>query len=299
MIRRVHRLVPPFAPLVLILFASTPALAQAPGGDTIVLKSGGLYRGTLVDVVPNDHARILLDTGEVVNVPWSAVDHVDANARGPAAPPSADAVARPPAPSPQRIFVHLGGAPDAVLEKKGAGREWAPACASPCDKWLPADGTYRVGGPDIRSSTIFALAGPPGGRVDIDVDPASKAAFVGGIVATSVGYGVVPVGLLIMLFGAIANSTCDFSSESNCSSSSSGDGLVAAGAITAVAGALVGTIGVVEIVSNAHSAAPQSVHGGDQAAPTALRAPAWVDAPAYARALPAAPTTTPVYTFSF
>jgi hypothetical protein len=293
------------------LVIATPAFAQTPGADTIVLKSGGLYRGTLVDVVPNDHARIRLETGEIANVPWGEIDHVDASDRAPTAPqdpaPTPAPAATPrAAPSPaDRVFVHMTGSPDATLEK-GNGREWGRVCASPCDKWLPTDGGYRVGGAGIRNSAMFALVGTNGGRVDLDVDPASKSAFVGGIVATSVGYGVLPLGLLLVVVGAVANSVdCAFDdgaagSNQSCSSSS-GNGLLVAGGVTLLVGAVVGTIGVVELASNVHSSVAQSSSTNDRAAPSpvSVRLPAWRETPAPARGLAAAPVAIPLYTLTF
>jgi hypothetical protein len=291
------------------LAASPAALAQTPGADVIVLKTGGMFRGTLVDVVPNDHARIRLSTGEVASVPWGEIDHIDASTSGPSAaplPPAAPLpiVVTPPSAPADRVYVHMTGAHEATLER-GNGRTWALVCQSPCDRWLPMEGGYRVSGPGLRSSTMFALGGTNGGRVDLDVDPASKGAFVGGIVATSVGYGVVPVGLLLMLVGAIVNSTdCDFDTGTSGSSAgcsgSSGSGLVLAGGITALVGAVVGTIGVVELASNVHSNVAQTVSDRQSSPPVSVRLPAWGDTTTAARAVaPAAPMTVPVYTLTF
>jgi hypothetical protein len=285
------------------LLVSASAFAQAPGADVIVLKSGGMFRGTLVDVVPNDHARIRLETGEIASVPWGEIDHIDASTQGPAAPPARPVVAAP-APAEGRVYVHMTGAEDATLEH-GNGRTWATVCQSPCDRWVALEGGYRVGGPGIRSSAMFSLSATDGGRVDLDVDASSKSAFVGGIVATSLGYGAVPIGLLLMLVGAIANSVdCGFDANTNGSSGgcsgSSGGGLVLAGGITALVGAVVGTIGVVDLVSNAHSHVAQTASDRSSSPPVSVRIPAWSDTASAARALaPAAPTTTPIYTLTF
>jgi hypothetical protein len=200
-----------------------------------------------------------------------------------------------------RIFVHLEGDPEMVLEKKGAGREWIPVCGAPCDKWLTADATYRVGGDDVRSSRPFALARSPGGRVDLVVDVSTKTAFVGGILLTSIGYSAIPIGLLILLAGAIESSPCAFDSMSPCLTPPSGGGLIAAGAITAIVGAVVGTLGVVELASNVHSKVAQSSDGAADAPPpsASTQLPAWRDTPTAGRALAPAPVALPLCTFTF
>jgi hypothetical protein len=48
--------------------------ASADDTVTVVLKSGGRYRGEIVEVVPNDHLTIKLISGDIRNFAWDDVD---------------------------------------------------------------------------------------------------------------------------------------------------------------------------------------------------------------------------------
>jgi hypothetical protein len=283
------------------LFASSASFAQTTGGDSIVLKNGGLYRGTVIDVVPGDHARIRLDTGEVTEVPWIDIDHVDETPTAPPPPP----LSPPPPPAEKwaksRVFVHMSASSDVALERGGSDG-WAPVCLAPCDDWLPTDAGYRIGGSGIRESRVFALSDTHGDHVGLDVDAASNAAFVGGIVAGTVGYVMASVGTALLLIGTSTNADCsgDPTPSATCTSSGSGDGTVIAGAIVLGIGVVVGTVGTIVFASNIRSTARRS-RGSTEGAPpspTALRVPTWREAPSRT-VTPATPNVLPLYTLTF
>jgi hypothetical protein len=281
--------------VAIALAASSPALADSTAGDAIVLKSGGLYRGTLIDVVPNDHARIRLESGEIENVAWGEIDHVEkAPAPKPYAPPPASPPDAPIAPTlpkpspvaPPRVLVEMSGSPDATLERRAADG-WETACRSPCEEWLPTGDTYRIGGSGVRESRVFSLSGSNGEGVEIAVDAASSGAFTGGIVAASIGVISLPFDLAMLstLGTPVAN----------------GD-LGPVGIVTTVVAVVLGAVGSAMFLSNARTTAVQTGVKVDATPPpvVGLRFPDWNDAPALGRIpLPSTGTTIPIFSTTF
>jgi hypothetical protein len=188
--------------------ASAAPAKPGAGGDVIELKTGGLLRGTLVDAIPNQRARIQLVTGEVATVPWQDIANIVRADRG-SAPPAA--VASPPAPSASpapptdenMVFVHIVGSESAELERDtGDHRHFESVCSSPCDQRVPLKDEYRISGAGIRNSRPFKLveSGPP--RRNLYVDEGSKGSFALGIVGLSVGPVIAIVGLVIVALNA-------------------------------------------------------------------------------------------------
>jgi hypothetical protein len=228
------RLATPVATLVAVvaLTAASPAVAQESpaqgqpaaatntGTDTIDLKSGGLLRGTIIEAIPNSHARIQLATGEVAKVPWSDIARIERAPRPasnpPAPPPPAAAAPAAPGPivatmpgkAPQGsppVWVHIDGSEADRLEVKAAGDqdEWSPVCTTPCDRPVPAGYSYRIAGDSIRTSSPFTIDPQQGGRQTLVVSEASRGAFVLGIVGMGVGAGGIVVGLSVAFVGAV------------------------------------------------------------------------------------------------
>ena len=48
--------------------------------DTVHLRSGGLFRGRVHEIVPGDHVSIVLPTAETKRIPWAEVDRVEYDA---------------------------------------------------------------------------------------------------------------------------------------------------------------------------------------------------------------------------
>jgi hypothetical protein len=116
---------PSFKPFISIfLFASlctrvcraedtghTSILVQAPiiGSDVVHLKGGGMVRGVLVERIPDDHATVLLPSGQSVVLPWAAIERFEVMpptiVEPPRAPaPSSAPVSPPPPPAPPPQF---------------------------------------------------------------------------------------------------------------------------------------------------------------------------------------------------
>ena len=264
--------------------SATPGMAPAApaGGDVIHLKNGGQLRGTIVDVIPGDHARIQLATGEVANVPWADIARVDSGSH-PSPTPDAP---RPSAPVAQKL-VHIDAPREVSLERQVAGtKTWVEVCRAPCDQRVPASGNYRIGGSGVRASRTFVIDAGTDDRVFIEVDPSSKGWFVGGIVLTSVGGLTTIIGLFVALIGAAAS---DLSKQDN--------SLTAGGLTVAGVGAVATVAGVVALVSNSKSGAtvsstPPPAGGGE----ASRRTPTWATAtPSGA----ASPVVLPMFTTTF
>ena len=255
-----------------------PAHAQsAPsaGDDVVYLRNGGMLRGTATEIVPGDHATIALASGQVATVQWAQIDRIERGARAAAPPPVA-------APSVRTVTVHIDSERAARLEVRAAnGSSWIPLCNAPCDAAVPLVATYRITGDGMRATPPFGLDGAPGGSVAIEIEPASKAGFVGGIVLISAS----PIVSIVGLFVLVAQSTEHSSSGSTAGIALSLGGLVGVGA------------GVFLLVGNSSSKETQTVRGLGENPPktTARREPTWKD---FGPVAPAPPQlTVPLFTF--
>ena len=160
--------------LFAIVLASSAALADS--DQLVVLHDGSRYRGTLVELVPDDHVTIKLATGEVRRFAWADIEKT--------AETSEQSAATTPPPG---VFVTLDAPRGAVLQRRTgtiamAGKMngaaiWSDACEAPCNtNVLP--GAYRIGGSQFRGSNEFDL--PPSGRVRVDARLGSASATLGG-----------------------------------------------------------------------------------------------------------------------
>src|SRR5215472_339579 len=142
-----------------------PAPVAAPpsstGGDTIFLKGGGMIRGRLVEIIPNDHATIALSTGQTAIVEWGRIERIEQQQ----APQPAPVVVPPPTvikgPS-GSAWVHIETDKELVLEGRPADGGWMVVCSAPCDANLPLDSDYRISGGGVRTSRVFRINGQPG-----------------------------------------------------------------------------------------------------------------------------------------
>lgn len=241
---------------------TAPPPAQT-GPDVVYLKDGGMIRGTIVEVVPGNHASVQLADGRVATIRWDMVDHID---RGTGAKPPLPTTPLPaagtPPPAVAMVNVHIDADGDVILEQqvtggRWAGGEWRDVCQAPCDMSLPTNTMYRVGGPGVRSSRPFSIEGRDGKAV-LEVHAASSGAFVGGIVLVSLGPLAIIVGSLVALVGAAENSTCSITlGGSGTCGSSSGDGLVAGGLVTMGVGVAATIVGGVLIGTNSKTKVQQ------------------------------------------
>jgi hypothetical protein len=258
---------PPPLPVGTAPTGTAPTAPQT-GPDAVYLKDGGMIRGTIIEVIPGNHASVQLADGRIATIRWDMVDHID---RGTAAkppvttpPPAALPPAATPPPAASMVMVHIDADADVILEQqvaggRWAGGEWRDVCQAPCDMSLPTNTMYRVGGPGVKSSRPFSIEAS-GGKAVLDVHGASSGAFAGGIVLVSLGPLAILVGSLVALVGAAENaSDCSFVSSS--CSSSRGDGLVAGGLVTLGIGVAATVIGGVLIGTNSRTKVGQPLAG--------------------------------------
>ena len=264
--------------------------SAAAGGDVIELKNGGILRGSIIDAIPNGHARIQLATGEIATVPWQEIAHIE---RASAAPPAS---ATPAAAEGASVVVHIEGSETAQLQRDANGnhREWVTVCSAPCDKAMSPQYDYRISGDGIRSSRVFSLSARGGEHETLTVDEGSRGGFVLGIVSASVGGLVMVIGLFVVL----ANATASLVDGSNgVSNSPDRSGETLGWGISAVG--LAGIIGgVVLIASNARSGVNQS----STSSVGLLPSNPWTPVPAFRDALPKAafaPIGVPLFGGSF
>ena len=292
---------------------STSSPAASAAGDAIYLKSGGLLRGTLIDAIPGDRARISLATGEIATVSWADISRIqhadgsqqtlDATSAGPpsASPPPKPAAAPAPASvlsaSQSMVWVHLEGSEGASLEQDTTGNDdWAIVCTEPCDRQVSTAYWYRIGGGGIKASSQFALHGQPGAHETLTVSGASKGWFIAGVAAVPVGGLVAYIGLLVGVFGSLASSVSNSSlGPSGASTSNNGQtvssGVAATGWTMLAVGGIAMVAGAVVAIANWKSGVSQDVSGEKAAQlPDAWRplaGPTWREASPEQRALPA------------
>lgn len=229
------------------------------GPDAVYLKDGGMIRGTIIEVIPGNHASVQLADGRIATIRWDMVDHID---RGTAKPPTATPVALPPAATPPppatMATVHIDGDGEVILEQQVAGGQWAggewrDVCQSPCDVSLPTNLMYRIGGPGVRASRPFSIQAHDGKAV-LEVHAASSGARGGGIALVIIGPIAILVGGMVALVGAAENASCDLIGGGTCSS---GSGLVAGGLVTLAVGIAGTIVGGVLIGTNSSSKVQQ------------------------------------------
>lgn len=172
--------------------------------DTVHLRSGGLFRGRVTEILPGDHVTVNLPSGEARRIPWADVERVIVASTPVPPPPTASA---PPTPSPSmvgpRAIVHIKSSGRVTLYRRAAGTtELVRACDSPCDAALPLGDGYRIGGRGITTTNEFRLAAKPGGSVELTVDGPNWGGIVGGGLLTIGGGVTAYVGALFALAGA-------------------------------------------------------------------------------------------------
>ncbi len=105
-------------------------------------------------------------------------------------------------------LVHLEGAKKEVALQwlDPSTGKWFNACHGTCDKELPTDFQYRIGGVDVRSSAPFRLSGP---RASYRVRAASPDTFKIGVVAAVVGALATGAGVAAFVAGnSSPNESC-------------------------------------------------------------------------------------------
>jgi hypothetical protein len=202
------------------------------------------------------------------------------------------------------VFVHVTADEGIVLESLAPGTgAWDLVCMAPCDVELPLSNLYRIGGPNIRTSSPFRVSARPGQQVLITVAPASRAAFTGGVALLSAGGAATGIGLVVLLLGAIGTCTAskDDPNELGCGHRTPSEGLEIAGAVIALAGVGMIVGGAILYAPNSRTREKQAIaaFAPPPRPDTAwLRAPMWHDS---VRDAPDPPKTMafPLFTRSF
>jgi len=116
-------------------------------------------------------------------------------------PGSAAADERVALAAPGMVVVHLASPNAMSLERRAdPSAPWEHACVSPCDAPVPVDGEYRVVGTGARASEPFNLDSSKArvGKLDLEVEPASRAKYTAGAMIGGVGIAGAVAGVIVM-----------------------------------------------------------------------------------------------------
>ena len=244
--------------------------------DSVYLRSGGMFRGRVTEIVPGSHVQIKLENGEAKRLPWTDVDRVIVASTSVPPPPNATKLGTEPPRVGPMARVHLNaGSHQAFLVRQPAGTtDWISACESPCDQLMPLGDTYKVAGTGFRTTKEFKLDAEPGGAVELSVDGPNWLGIIGGGALTLTGAGMAYGGLLV----AAAGSSCDGSYYNRC------DGTGSTGLVVAAVGAGLIALGLVIVYPSLRTDLEQQ---RDKPAKDAfVRAPSWRTATATEQGLP-------------
>lgn len=269
----------PLAPLPAQKATPAPA-AKAPDAsgavDTVQLRSGGVHKGRVTEILPNSHVSIAVPGEGTKRFAWADVEKVVvASYTGPLPPSGATptpyvAPSTPPLDAPMngpRARVHIRAKSRVLLYRKPAGTNaWTQACASPCDVELPIGDSYRLTGNGVPQTKEFRLEASPGGAVEIEFDPPSTPGILLGGTMAYGGAGAAYIGLLVTL-ASLGNSYEKDTRD--------------AGLVTMAVGAGIGALGLVVFLNSSTTDIEQK-SGGRAAAKAGgggldafVRSPSW------------------------
>jgi hypothetical protein len=136
--------------------AQTGAMARPP--DIVKLKNGGLIRGTISELIPDDAVVILMVTGETRRIPMAEVEYA-----GPDKPVAPEAPAPKPAAAPAEPEPETPSTLNARLESVDVPikffarsetegvKEFSELCTAPCDAALtPGNYRFALSEPDAK-----------------------------------------------------------------------------------------------------------------------------------------------------
>ncbi len=257
--------------------------------DTVQLRSGGMFRGRVTEIVPGDHVTIVLTTGEGRRIVWRDVDRVIVASN--AVPAAAAAATTAPAPMVgPRARVHMKTPHPAFLYRRAAGTtDFVTACESPCDAEMPIGDTYKIGGSGFSTTPEFKLEAPPGGSVELTVDGPNWFGIIGGGLMTITGGVTAYVGAIFAAGGggcAAANDGYRSSSDEHCDDLRN----VGIGALAVGAGMI--ALGLIIVYPSLKTDFAQQAGGGKDAF---VRRPTWRSASTSTGLEGAAPATFPLF----
>jgi hypothetical protein len=259
-----------FASLVGAAMLLVPALAFAANApDLVKLKDGSMYRGTIAELVANDHVVIVLANGET-----RRFEMKDVTFAGPPPSEPAPLPAPPPPPPPpppvagaaaaalsnggsradlsleaneegvtyqlkvgQSDFAGVGFAGNRAVYLTGQASEYSTICVAPCKSSLPL-GAHYIGlsqgdGRVVQPSEPVTISGP--GKLDGTYTSNLGIRITGAVIAL----GSVGVGLAVMMSGYRSQEDC--TADGICIKTND-NSVMGAGVGIMLAGGLVGTI---------------------------------------------------------
>jgi len=217
--------------------------------DTVELRSGGVVRGTIVELLPGDHVTIQLPSG-MRTFQWGEISRVERAGSQPQIQQPVqqqqqnEPLVQPGEPS-TRVYID-SSSPVSLFRMDNRG-DVKTVCIAPCGEVLPLSGLYWVSGRDINASDKFQL--PPGkAETKLHVSGGSKGAVTAGVVLAVVGGNVLLLfGAPVLLVGAAmaASPTSSISKDAN--------GVLAVGGVISGVGLAMGIVGLVMWISNSGS----------------------------------------------
>lgn len=258
--------------------APPPVAPVAPGvqgGDVVALKDGGMIRGTLIELIPSDHATVQLATGQTAIIPWERIEHIERAG----APANAGAAPKAPRADAVTAWVHVESDRPVRIEREpadGHGREWDAICTSPCDAEVPLGLQVRIAGDGIRNSKPFMLNARAGERVELVVNTGTRGGFVGGIVLTSVGPVVSLIGAVVLVAASQVDQLNAETSIGTVQQQSNTGGAKAVGVVLVIGGIAMTIGGILMLTGNAHTHVQEEpMSGAPRPQDAWLRAPTW------------------------
>lgn len=251
--------------------AEAPAAAAPSSADVVELRNGGLLRGTILEVLPNDSLTIeSATTGERKTYPWSELAAYERGGARTDVVPRAEP--KPGKAKPEEPEVGMGVprlhiettrpvnlqvyqvTSDMVASGGGVtivGMAYRPVCTAPCDRAI--DGSqghsFFFGGDRMTASRRFTLSGYSG-DLTAKVKPGSKGLFIGGIVMASVSPAVIGGGAAWMLIENLTATTTtidpmtgEFTEVRGSPNYAGGAALIAVGGAMLVGGIVMAVLG--------------------------------------------------------
>ena len=222
-------------PLLVLSLSIYPYLVhaqvvQAAASERIVrLPNGSIYRGELVELVPDDHITIRLATGAVKRFDWASITSVSTPAPAETGTPAPAATPEPrPFPAPDRkadlpsnsnqTVVQIESENEGVALNQitsighvigtgavGSIYAWKQRCRIPCSVAVERDAQYFISGDGITPSGVFSLPQLP--SVTLSVKAGSLRFRSSGLMLTIFGGIAVIGGLSSLIMIPIFSST--------------------------------------------------------------------------------------------
>ena len=231
-----------------ITFCAGRAHAENKTPDSVLMKNGKIFRGTLeLAEVDASFFRMTLADGKVITIPSTEVVRIERVVPDDSVSSVSTADNSEPANTGDVHVTFIADEGVTLQQRDGKGDQWRAVCRGKCEVSLPLDTDYRVGGGDVRPSNVFRLAGKDGDRIVLRTKAHSRGVF-------GLGITFVTVGSLATMISLSAMGNCD---SYECDSSR------AAGGVAALISAGLTVLGTVLIATNPSSKVIQKLQSGE------------------------------------